>query len=137
MSGVVKAITGIVKGIVKAVVGVVKAVVNVVSSVVSFITQPFMGLFGGMPGAPDAAGEADRQQGILVTRTGSTVNIPVVYGLRRVGGTITFAETGADENKYLWVAYALSEGPVEGLFELFIDDNQLATFTKQRTNSYN
>jgi hypothetical protein len=127
MSGVVKAITGIVKGIVKAVVGVVKAVVNVVSSVVSFITQPFMGLFGGMPGAPDAAGEADRQQGILVTRTGSTVNIPVVYGLRRVGGTITFAETGADENKYLWVAYALSEGPVEGLFELFIDDNQLAT----------
>lgn len=126
MSGVVKTIKKVVKGIVKAVVGVVKAVVNVVSSVVSFITQPFMGLFGGMPGAPDAAGEADRQQGVLVTRNGSTINIPVVYGLRRVGGAITFAETGADDNKYLWVAYALAEGPIEGLFDLSIDDNQLA-----------
>lgn len=126
MSGVVKTIKKVVKGIVKAVVGVVKAVVNVVSSVVSFITQPFMGLFGGMPDMPDAGAEAERQQGVLITRNGSTVNIPVVYGLRRVGGTITFAETGAQDNRYLWVAYALSEGTVEGLFDLFIDDNQLA-----------
>ena len=125
MSGVVKTIKKVVKGIVKAVVGVVKAVVNVVSSVVSFITQPFMGLFGGMPDMPDAGAEAERQQGVLVTRNGSTVNIPVVYGLRRVGGTITYAETGSADNKYLWVAYALSEGPVEGLFDLFVDDNQL------------
>ena len=127
MSGVVKTIKKVVKGIVKAVVGVVKAVVNVISSVVSFITQPFMGLFGGMPDGLDAAGEADRQQGVLVTRNGSTVSIPVVYGLRRVGGTITFAETGANNNQYLWVAYGLSEGPIEGLFDLFIDDNQLAS----------
>ena len=127
MSGVVKTIKKVVKGIVKAVVGVVKAVVNVVSSVVSFITQPFMGLFGGMPDMPDAGAEAERQQGVLITRNGSTVNIPVVYGLRRVGGAITFAETGAQDNRYLWVAYALSEGTVEGLFDLFIDDNQLAS----------
>ena len=135
MSGVVKTIKKVVKGIVKAVVGVVKAVVNVVSSVVSFITQPFMGLFGGMPDMPDAGAEAERQQGVLVTRNGSTVNIPVVYGLRRVGGTITFAETGAQDNRYLWVAYALTEGPMEGLFDLFIDDNQVVqqhTTVKQK-----
>lgn len=125
MGGVVDGFKKIGKSLVKAVTGVVKAVVGVVSSVVSFITQPFMGLFGGMPDMPDAGAEASRQQGVLITANGSTVNIPVVYGLRRVGGTITFAETGAQDNRYLWVAYALSEGPVEGLFDLFIDDNQL------------
>jgi hypothetical protein len=129
MSNVVKsigkAIKGVVKGVVKVVTGVVKAVVDVVSSVVNFITQPFLGLLGGMPDMPSAEQESARQQGVLVTQQGSNVNIPVVYGYRQVGGTITFAETGADNNRYLWVAYALSEGPIEGLKELFIDDNQL------------
>ena len=126
MGGVVKSIGKVVKGVVKAVVGVVKAVVNVVSSVVNFIAQPFMGLFGGAPDIPDAGAEANRQQGVLITQSGSTVQIPVVYGLRRVGGAITFAETGSTDNKYLWVAYALAEGPIEGLFDLAIDDNKLA-----------
>lgn len=129
MSGVVKAIKkgvkSIVKGVTKIVKGVVKAVVGVVKSVVNFIAQPFLGLLGGMPSMPDAATEADRQQGVTVTTQGSNVNLPVVYGYRQVGGTITFAETGSDNNRYLWVAYALSEGPVEGLREIYIDDNQL------------
>lgn len=125
MSGVVKTIKKVVKGVVKAVVGVVKAVVNVVSSIINFVAQPFLGLLGGAPNIPDAAQEAERQQGVLITRQGSTVQIPIVYGYRQVGGTVTFAETGADNNRYLWVAYVLSEGTVEGLHQLFIDDNPL------------
>lgn len=129
MSNIVKsignAISGVVKGIVNVVKGVVKAVVDVVSSVVNFIAQPFLGLLGGAPDIPDAAAEANRQQGVLITQQGSTVQIPVVYGYRQVGGSITYAETGSDNNQYLWVAYELSEGPIEGLRELFIDDNQL------------
>lgn len=129
MSNIVKsignAISGVVKGVVKVVTGVVKGVVNVVSSVINFIAQPFLGLLGGLGDMPTSASETQRQQGVLLTQQGSLVNIPVVYGYRQVGGTISFAETGADNNKYLWVAYVLSEGPIEGLKELFIDDNQL------------
>lgn len=129
MSGVVKfvkkTVKSVVKGITKIVKGVVKGIVDVVSGVINFITQPFLGLLGGMPSMPDAASEAARQQGVTVTTQGSNVNIPVVYGYRQVGGAITFAETGSDNNKYLWVAYALSEGPVEGLREISIDDNPL------------
>jgi len=120
-----KAVTSVVKGVVKAVSSVVKAVVNVVSSVVNFIAQPFMGLLGGMPKAPDAAGEAQRQQGVLLQTQGSDVNIPVVYGYRKVGGTVVFAETGSTNNRFLYVAYVFSEGLVEGLREVFIDDWQL------------
>ena len=129
MSKVVKAVgnavTSVVKGVVKAVTSVVKAVVNVVSSVVSFVTQPFMGMLGGMPDIPTAQAEADRQQGVLVQTQGSSINIPVVYGYRKVGGTVVFAETGSTNNRYLYVAYVFSEGLVEGLREVFIDDYQL------------
>jgi hypothetical protein len=117
-----KAVTGVVKGVVKAVSSVVKAVVNVVSSVVSFIAQPFMGMLGGMGSMPDAASEVQRQQGVLVQTQGSNVNIPIVYGYRKVAGAVTFAETGSTNNRYLYVAYVFTEGLVEGLREVFIDD---------------
>jgi hypothetical protein len=119
------AVTSVVKGVVKAVGSVVKAVVNVVASVVNFVAQPFMGMLGGTPDIPTAAAEEQRQQGVLIQREGSNQNIPVVYGYRKVGGIVTFAETGSTNNKYLYVAYVFSEGIVEGLREVFIDDWQL------------
>jgi hypothetical protein len=130
-----KAVTSVVKGVVKAVSSVVKAVVNVVSSVVNFIAQPFMGMLGGMPSAPDAASEVDRQQGVLVQTQGSNVSIPVVYGYRKVAGAVVFAETGSTNNKYLYVAYVFSEGLVEGLREVFIDDWQLPSALTANLNA--
>lgn len=125
MSKAFKAIGNAVSGVVKAVVGVVKAVVGVVGSVLNFLTQPFMGPMD----MPNSGQEASRQDGVLVQRQGSNVSIPVIYGMRRVGGTITFAETGSSNNQYLWVAYVLGEGLVEGLRELFIDDYQIESST--------
>lgn len=124
MSKAFKKVKSFVKGALNIVKSVVKAVVDVVSSVINFVTQPFMALFGG-PGVPDAGAEADRQQGVLIQRQGSNINVPVIYGYRKIGGTVVFAETGSTKNKYLWVAYVLGEGPVEGVREIFIDDWQL------------
>jgi hypothetical protein len=117
-----KAVTGVVKAVVKVVSSVVKAVVNVVAAVVNFVAQPFMGMLGGVPDVPNAEAEAERQQGVLVQTQGSNINIPIVYGYRKVGGAVVFAETGSTNNKYLYVAYVFSEGLVEGLREVFIDD---------------
>jgi hypothetical protein len=125
MSFVVNAVKSVVKAVVNVVKSVVKAVVNVVSSVINFVTQPFMGLLGGQPDIPSAAAESERQQGVLLQKEGSNVNIPIVYGFRKVGGIVTFAETGSTKNKFLYVAYVLSEGVVEGLREVFLDDWQL------------
>jgi rfaE bifunctional protein nucleotidyltransferase chain/domain len=136
-SGITNAISNVVKGIGNVVSSVVKGVVNVVSSVINFVASPFMGLLGGVPDMPDAGSQAQAQQGVLLQRQGSNESIPVIYGLRKVGGIVTFAETGSDNNKYLWVAYAFAEGCVEGLHELFIDDFQFSADTVGKLNGGN
>ena len=116
----------IVSDIARGVENVFKAIVNVVSSVVMAIVQPFMGLFGGPPDIPSATAEANRQQGALVqVQGGGGVSIPVVYGYRKVAGIVTYAETGDTQNKFLYVAYVFSEGPVEGLREVWLNDDLL------------
>ena len=129
MGGIVKAIGGVVSGVVGAVgsifSGVIGAVGKVVSSVINFVLSPFLGLFGlGQPSMPDVA-TPQTLSGVLVQREGSDVNVPVVYGFRKIGGTVVFCETGSTTNKYLWVAYTFAEGPVEGLYALWIDDTQV------------
>lgn len=128
MSFIVNAIVGVVKAVVSVVTSVVKAVFNVVADVINFVAAPFMALLGIK--MPNAAQEAARQEGVLIQKNGGgSVPIPVVYGYRKVGGIVTFCETGSTDNKYLWVAYTFSEGPVEGIHSLFIDDNQLSADT--------
>lgn len=114
-------IGGPVGAVIGAGVGATKVGEKIVNTVLDFVTQPFM------PNMPDMGGgnEADRQQGILVQTQGSTVNVPVVYGYRKLGGAVTFAETGSTDNKYLYVSYVFAEGLVEGLREIFIDDYQI------------
>ena len=97
-----------------------KAVDKIFDSVINFVVQPFMGILD-TPGANQ--GEAERQKGVLISRTaGGDTAIPVIYGLRRVGGLVTYAETGSTNNRYLYVAYVFSEGCVSGLYEVLIDD---------------
>lgn len=112
---------GPVGAVIGAGIGATKVGEKVVNTVLDFVTQPFM------PKIPDmaAGSEADRQQGVLIQRQGSNVNIPVVYGYRKVAGAVTFVESGSASNKYLHVAYVFSEGLVEGLREVFIDDYPL------------
>lgn len=111
-------IGGPVGAVIGAGIGATKVGDKVVNTVMDFVLQPFM------PAIPsiDAGSEAQRQQGVLIQTQGSTVNIPVVYGYRKVGGAVVFAETGSTDNKYLYVAYVFSEGLVEGLREVYIDD---------------
>lgn len=125
VGGVGKAVSGVVKAVGSIVTGVVNAVSSVVSGVINFVVSPFLGLFGlGTPSMPNEA-TPDSLKGVMVQRNGSDQYVPVVYGYRKVAGTIVFAETGSDSNKYLWVAYVMSEGPVEGLYEVWLDNTQL------------
>jgi len=140
MAKVFKAVGNVVTGVVNAVVGVVKGVVNAVvsvaKSVINMVIQPFMGLLGGAPDIPTDAGEANRQQGVLVqVNGGGAVPIPVVYGYRKMAGVTTFAETGATNNKYLWVVYTFAEGPVGGLREVFLNDEALPATIVTSLNS--
>ena len=107
---------------------------KVISSVMNFATQALLGVFGMK--IPEIPSTPDTIRGVLVQTTGSDVHVPVVYGYRKVAGTVVYAETGSKDNKYLYVAYVFSEGVVEGLHEIFIDDYQLpATIIPDLNNS--
>ena len=114
---IIKGIGKIVKGITK----IVKGVIGFIGDVVGFLVNPF-GTFD-MPSAPQQADQA--AQGVTVTKNGTNVALPVVYGYRRVGGALIHAETGSTNNQYLWCVFAVAEGEIQGFKRIYVDDTAL------------
>ena len=73
-----------------------------------------------VPGANDAA--ASQNEGVLVNKNGTNNSIPVVYGRRRIGGSRVFVSTEGENNKYLHIVLAVSEGEIDAFEEIYIDD---------------
>ena len=109
-----------IKKVVKSVVNVVKKVVNVVTSVVGEVISWFIDI----PDQPNLDNEA---RGALVNKQSNIAQIPVIYGERRVGGTIVFVETSGSNNTYLYICLVLAEGEVESIGNIYIDDVLLAS----------
>lgn len=63
----------------------------------------------------------------LVTKTGSSVPIPIVYGQRRMSGQRVFLGSDGDKNKYLHIIESLTEGPIEGITAIYFNDELAAT----------
>lgn len=104
------------------------AVGDFFSSAFSAIGSALGGLFGGVPVPDFDVPEVEQDtgpQGVTVTKTGSQVAIPVVYGFRRVGGRIIFAETNGTRNSFLYVIYAVAEGEIRGINRIHIQDIEL------------
>jgi len=69
---------------------------------------------------------ADAMAGVLLNKESNIEPIPVIYGTRRVGGTRVFVHTeGGEKNKFLYIALVLSEGSVEDIYDIEIDDYKL------------
>jgi hypothetical protein len=93
-----------------------------------YASTAFLGFLGmKMPDLSNEASANQQAEGVQIQRRGSVEQIPVVYGHRRIAGIVTFASTGKEKNKYLWVCYTFCEGPVEGIKKIYIDDWDLAT----------
>ncbi len=117
----------IVDGIVDIVTDVVDIVVDVVEDVVGWLVP--------MPEIPDF-GELKTDQtakGVLVNKFSANGHIPVVYGTRKVGGNVVFLETSGTDNQYLYMALVLSEGEIDSITSLFVNDN-LVTLTGSLTH---
>ena len=69
----------------------------------------------------------ETERGILVNKQSNNACIPVIYGERLVGGTRVFVETSGTDNTYLYVALVLSEGEVNSIEEIRVDD-KVVTF---------
>ena len=77
-----------------------------------------------IPDLPDfGINEADDfETGVLLNKQSSDANIPVIYGERLVGGVRVFVETSGTDNTYLYVALVLSEGEINSIEEVRVDD---------------
>lgn len=126
MGFIKKPIKGIIKGIKKA----VKGITSFVGDAFGFIIKPF-----GSFETPDVSAES-LAQGVKVTKSGTNVGIPVVYGFRRVGGTIVHVETNGSSNQFLYVVYAICEGEIGGIHRIKLDENELLPHPGT-SNTYN
>jgi len=106
---------------------VIDTVVGVVDTVIGWIVPT--------PDIPDIPsyssgnnnGKVERQigqlQSIKLNKQSANTQIPVVYGTRKVGGTFVYLETNSGgDNEFLYGALVLSEGQVDGLLQVYIDD---------------
>ena len=64
-------------------------------------------------------------KGVLVNKTSANGQIPVIYGTRKVGGTLAFLETSGTDNQYLYMALILGEGEINDITQIFVNDNQV------------
>ena len=78
-------------------------------------------------GAAGAGAGGSTIASALVTKTGSSVPIPLVYGERRISGARVFLGSDGDQNKYLHLIESLCEGPIEGMTKIFFNDELAAT----------
>ena len=98
---------------------VVDIVVDVVEDVIGWLIP--------MPEIPDF-GELHAEQqakGILVNKFTANAHIPIIYGTRKVGGNVVFLETSGTDNESLYMAIILSEGEINSVESLFVNDNQV------------
>ena len=104
---------------------VIEAVMAFVSSVGTFLRYAGYVYMGVSSYQNYKAGKALQRasQEILLTKYGTGGGIPVIYGTRRVGGTVVFMETV--NNKELFVVYALAVGEVEDIGDLRIDNRSI------------
>ncbi len=56
-----------------------------------------------------------KTEGILANKLTAGGKIPVIYGARRVGAQIVYMDTAANQNKDLFVVYALGVGEIESI----------------------
>jgi hypothetical protein len=113
--------------------GIVKSVVNVVTNVftggnplVSLGVSLFLSwvLRPKVPDIPDFGTNEfdDFEKGILINKQSNDSNIPVIYGERLTGGTRIFMETSGTDNTYLYMAIVMSEGEINDITEIRVDE---------------
>ena len=118
---------GFVSDIVDDIVGGISDIVDDVVDVFVDIVESAIGWLIPQPDIPEFGDNFAEQQakGVLVNKFTANGHIPIVSGTRKVGGNVVFLETSGTDNQYLYMAVVLSEGEINGVTSLFVNDNQV------------
>lgn len=86
-------------------------------------------ILGTLIGGSEPSSAANQAMtGALLNVRASVSPIPVVYGTRRVGGSVVFIEVGGDKKQYLHMVLAVASGPVESISDVWINDKPISEF---------
>jgi len=110
--------SSVVSFVAKSVFKVNPIVALVISVAIAWVMRPKV------PEQPDfGTNDFDNyEKGILLNKQSNDANIPVIYGERMIGGTRVFMETSGTDNTYLYMAIVLSEGEINDITSIKIDD---------------
>lgn len=88
-----------------------------------------------MPDASNAQAE-NQNTGVLVNKQGTNQAIPVVYGQRKVGAIRVFVGTNGETNRFLYMACVFSEGEIQSIDKVFVDDTLVWTGSTQHGETH-
>ena len=88
------------------------------------VAGAFSGLVnkGGGGGQPESDPIAEQEASALINKSSNNAPLPVIYGLRKVGGTRVFMEASGAKNEYLHVVIAMSEGEIHSFENVYLND---------------
>jgi hypothetical protein len=106
--------------IVNGIQNVVSGVVGAVQDFIGWIRDPF-----NIPDVPDFDQGDQEAQGALINKQSNNSHIPIIYGTRKVGGVRIFLSVSGNDNEYLYGAIVLSEGEINAITKIFVDDDEV------------
>jgi hypothetical protein len=92
------------------------------SKIFDFVGDVFGEVVSWFVDIPDPPQYEDKSQGTLLNKESNLAQIPVVYGVRKVGGTRVFVETSGSDNEYLYICLVLCEGEIQAIGDVYIND---------------
>tara|TARA_B100001094_G_scaffold164446_1_gene159181 strand:- start:67 stop:7074 length:7008 start_codon:yes stop_codon:yes gene_type:complete len=61
--------------------------------------------------------------------------LPVIYGVQRTDSIPVFADSLANDSKKIYVAYAICEGEISGLYDIYVDDQSRICIDKNDSDT--
>ncbi|MDP6584020.1 MAG: phage tail protein [Anaerolineales bacterium] len=104
------------------------SIVSIAMMAISWLNKPDEPDFNVNEPTPE-----QRSKGILANKTSGIASLPVIYGMRKVGGNIVFLETSGTDNEFLYMIFAMAEGICESCESIYIDD-KLVTWSGALTD---
>ena len=111
------------------IISIIKPIASFISPILSTISIVSMALtWLRKPDEPEFNFDTTAEniaKGVLLNKTAANGQIPVIYGTRKVGGTLAFLETSGTDNQYLYMALILGEGEIDDITSIFVNDNEV------------
>ena len=89
------------------------------------VTTSSHGLFGVKTKVKMSMEEKSRDRDVKLAVEMSAKYLPVVYGVRKIPGIPVFADTPDNDPDTIYVVYAICEGEIEALYDIYVDGQPL------------